>query len=213
MTPELKAFDEAAKQRFAAEFDAGIFNKTGGVYNCRKKKYSGGRTGPWSEHAWSAAKDYYVKDYDTPAGKAAGDLLAKFARDWGCEEVYWQIPLHYNHLHICPKRYNPDGKQVPPCAGGPPPDLTDDGNSEEDIVIEDETFIALGKVANFDGTYYTKNGDANGASVYDEADPEASRAHAFNVGIQALTRLNGGAPVEVTKTTIEVVTDVKGGGV
>lgn len=179
MTPELAAFDAAARIALKDDFDAGRLNKTGGVYNCRRKKLASRPDDPpYSEHSWGAAKDYYVKDWNTPAGKAVGDRLAAFARAYGCDEVYWQIPLHFNHLHICPKRYNFDGEQVPPCAGGPPTPQPE----EVDIVdsITDTSWLAMGQLfPGQDWSYYTSTGDANGATATD-----AEKENAFNAWLQ-----------------------------
>lgn len=85
----------------------------------------------------------------------------------------------------------------------------------EDMIekIEDETWIALGRAGGFDGSYYTRTGDANGASVYDEAFPQQSMWHAYNVGLQgtviaALVPVQGPPPgVEVEK--VEVIKEVR----
>lgn len=115
MTPELKKFDDAAQVAFPSEFASGaIFNL--GVTNCRRKNNTA--TGPWSEHSWSNAKDYGIKNWQTPEGNAVGDRFARWARASGlASEVFWEVAQHFNHVHVtATPRKNFDNKQVPPCA-------------------------------------------------------------------------------------------------
>lgn len=121
MTPELTRFDTAARKAFPGEFASGaIFNL--GVFNCRRKNNTA--NGPYSEHSWSNAKDYGIKNWDTPAGNALGDRFAKWARSSGlASEVFWEVAQHFNHVHVtATPRKNYDNKQIPPCALPPEDD-------------------------------------------------------------------------------------------
>lgn len=116
MTPEL----ERALDDLRTEFPSGIVRI--GITNCRRKNHKD--DAPWSEHAWSNAADVHVTNGSAATGKAKklGDEIAAYMRSrpdlWS--EVFWQIPLHYNHVHgTANPRRNPDNEQIPPCAGGP----------------------------------------------------------------------------------------------
>lgn len=114
MTTELRrALDD-----LTTRFPTGIIHI--GITNCRRKNHS--LTSPWSEHSWGNAADLHVS-VGTATGKAKklGDQIAAYMRSrpdlWS--EVFWQIDLHYDHVHgTANPRRNPDNKQTPPCAGG-----------------------------------------------------------------------------------------------
>jgi hypothetical protein len=122
MTAELDRGLAALKVEFADEIASGQITHLG-TFNCRRKNNTA--NGPWSEHAWPNAVDVHVKT------NAVGDRVAAWMRAhpelWS--EVFWEVPLHWDHVHgTANPRRNFDNKQVPPCAGGPP--------DEEDEMLE-----------------------------------------------------------------------------
>lgn len=114
MTPELARLLEDLREEFAADIARGDIRSLG-TFNCRRKNNTA--TGPWSEHAWPNAVDVMLAN--NTRRKAVGDRVAAWARRYGAAEVFWQIALHYDHVHITANpRRNYDNRQVPPCAGG-----------------------------------------------------------------------------------------------
>lgn len=119
MTAELDRALDTLHQEFESEIRTDKITHIG-IYNCRRKNHS--PTAPWSEHAWPNAADVHVAD------NATGDRVAAWMRSrpdlWS--EVYWEIALHWDHVHgTANPRRNYDNQQVPPCAGGapdPPPE-------------------------------------------------------------------------------------------
>jgi hypothetical protein len=81
--------------------------------------------------------------YNDPEVKRVGDRVAAWMRShpelWS--EVFWQIALHYNHVHgTANPRRNYDNKQTPPCAGG----NGDDDDMSDFVKAEQENLNAAG---------------------------------------------------------------------
>lgn len=137
MTAELDRGLVELRVEFVDEIADGRITRIGTYGGCRRKNHRPGA--PYSEHAWPGgnAADVHVADNET------GDRVAAWMRSrpdlWA--EVFWEIPLHWDHVHgTANPRRNYDNEQIPPCAGGPEDPMT---MSEDAQAFWQETFERL----------------------------------------------------------------------
>lgn len=111
ITPEMKEIKTYIDNAFRYAFDAGLL-WSGGIYN---RRYIAG-TKTWSQHAYGNAYDIMVKNKEI--GDKVFDYLMKMKTN-GVKigTVLWQVPAHYDHLHIEPARKR---RGTPPRTSGKP---------------------------------------------------------------------------------------------